>query len=74
MRVQSFNFSLPYVDSLTSEDTGLSFEFLQGFRLALYMFLNYKMTQQSVAIYQVRLFDCFVSVITLQVINSFTHR
>lgn len=54
-RLASFNFSLPLVDSLTPEDTGLCFEFLEGFRLGLYMFMNYKTIQQSTAIYQVRL-------------------
>ena len=42
------------MDSLTPEDTGLCFEFLEGFRLGLYMFMNYKTIQQSTAIYQVR--------------------
>ena len=41
------------MDSLTPEDTGLCFEFLEGFRLGLYMFMNYKTIQQSTAIYQV---------------------
>ena len=50
---------MPLVDSLTPEDMGLCFEFLEGFRLGLYMFINYKTIQQSTAIYQVA-FRCSI--------------
>lgn len=52
-RIAAFNFSLPQVDSLTPADTGLPYEFLEGFRLALYMFLQYKNSQQCNSVFQV---------------------
>ena len=38
---------------MTEKDTGLPIDFIEGFRLSVYMFLNYKITQQSNTIFQV---------------------
>ena len=52
-RIQSYNFTLPIVDALVKENVRLPTDFLQGFRLGLYAFINYKSTQELNAVYQV---------------------
>ncbi len=52
-RIQSYNFTLPIVDALVKENVRLPADFLQGFRLGLYAFINYKSTQELNAVYQV---------------------
>lgn len=52
-RIQSYNFTLPIVDALVKENVRLPAGFLQGFRLGLYAFINYKSTQELNAVYQV---------------------
>lgn len=52
-RIQSYNFTLPIVDALVKENVRLPADFLQGFRLGLYAFTNYKSTQELNAVYQV---------------------
>ena len=52
-RIQSYNFTLPIVDALVKENVRLPADFLQGFRLGLYAFINYISTQELNAVYQV---------------------
>ena len=52
-RIQSYNFTLPIVDALVKENVRLPADFLQGFRLGVYAFINYKSTQELNAVYQV---------------------
>lgn len=52
-RIQSYSFTLPIVDALVKENVRLPADFLQGFRLGLYAFINYKSTQELNAVYQV---------------------
>ena len=52
-RIRSYNFTLPVVDAMQKENMRFPPDFIQGFRLGLYTFINYKTTQELNEVFQV---------------------
>lgn len=55
-RIRGYNFTLPVVDAMQKENVRFPPDFIQGFRLGLYTFINYKTTQELNEVFQV-MFD-----------------